>query len=392
LGQAASAENFKKKYMGLQNWIKSHFKNRTLVVESETVSVGIAFPGRREVVEIKLSDKVIDLKRKVEAVVGIKVQDQIMVFHNKTMKDHRTLKHYKVQNDRTIQLKGDHSSFVLVSPMDPTLQKINERMEAKGSKISTSAQPSTSPDVPVKEQPKPEPIVEISLTYTFKFHNKFVEAVAISKYSTAAELEAQVKKLAKLDNISKHVLVRASAPKGTRTSLLTNLWTPLEDLDIDGETLELRPLNSTFKVSLPAGAVLTMDFDCDADVSKLILALVELNIDDPENLVLLQDGDAVPLKGTLRELGITTGSYLDLKRRADHEDKLKVRVEWDSGHVEAHVSPDMEMWDLMKIVEEAGGGNAQRMTLTNADGDDLDEEGSLKDWSVKNGDVLRARV
>ena len=51
-----------------------------------------------------------------------------MTYGGKALKDKKTLKYYKVQNDRTIMLEGRHDKYLPIKPIDPTLTKLSERL------------------------------------------------------------------------------------------------------------------------------------------------------------------------------------------------------------------------------------------------------------------------
>jgi len=300
-------------------------------------------------------------------------------------------------------LRGDHSTYVNVKPTDPTLQKLSESMQRTGgSKVGSVKQDPNQPEVLVDDEedsesmPPPksvqttQQILEIYSTYSLRFQNRLVEDVGLPRHNTAADLEQQVKRVIKLDDLSKLILVRSGADEMTRESLLSDPTRTIEDLDIDKSELELRALNVTFKLSLPDGNVVVMDFDRDDNLSKLVDAVLAMDLPDSEKLMLQMDGEQVMLKGTFHEAGIITGSYLDL--RSAEEEGICLTVKWDGGSVDITMSAEGEVWNLLRKVEEAGGGNAQRMCLLDEDDNEIDDEGTLREWGIVEGSVLTVKM
>lgn len=362
--------------------------------EDDVIQLGIAFPGRREVIEINRTEMVLELKKKVEATVGIPVDSQEMVYLGKVLKNKRTLKSYKLITDRTVTLRGDHSSYIKMKPADPTLQRLTERMASKDPRSKIPAQSGDGDSAPKKGFDIHPDVFELTSTFNLRFGNRHIEGITIGKQRSMKELGEEIRKTLKLSSMNNFILVPLNAPTESRDSFLNRINTKVGDLDLDGADLEVRSLMVSFKVALPEGSVKAFEFDRDDPVSKLIDALIELKLPNEEHLVLLNEGVTVPIKGTLRQVGIVTGAFLDLRYRSDEDGVIHVRVNFvnDSGHLTARIHPEAEMWDLMKMVEVAGGGNAQRMILIDADGNELDEESSVKDWCVQDGAVLQVRL
>eukprot|EP00298_Acanthocystis_sp_HF-20_P002752 c13135_g1_i1.p1 GENE.c13135_g1_i1~~c13135_g1_i1.p1 ORF type:complete len:183 (+),score=56.71 c13135_g1_i1:46-594(+) len=72
--------------------------------KDRTIIVGIAWPGNRYQLEVPVITTILELKNQIRVLAGIPVEVQHLTYMNKSLRDHKTLKHYKIQNDRTILL------------------------------------------------------------------------------------------------------------------------------------------------------------------------------------------------------------------------------------------------------------------------------------------------
>ena len=136
----------------------------------------------------------------------------------------------------------------------------------------------------------------------------------------------------------------------------------------------------------------------DSTMDGFFQYLIELNLDNAEDLELTFEGTELEKEMTFREANIVNGALLVLAPRREEGDQgIKVDVLYGapdySEKISLKLDPSSDVWDILKLIEAADVGlHSQKIYLTKEiDGEEieLDEEGSLDEYDIAAGDVLK---
>jgi hypothetical protein len=319
------------------------------------VTVGVAWPGKRIQFEALTTTKIKDIKREIFQKAEIPVEVQLLTFNGKILKDEHSLAYYKVKNDRTL----------LLTRIGVELTQTQIKAHTRKNSV---AKPLTSADNHLQDV--------LSLPNESHRHFSVTErpqpnSSRVHQPTNNPQTPKSAQNRLNAENVNKFLDDWFGAKGTPRVD-------PLDPNNATGQEASSDPNNSSSQIDqgaptdsaaseVPAPAKANFPVYPQMDVMK---ALME---EEPR----------------VQEFVAPAAEFLE---KEDDEEVIKFTVKHGKKEVKLKMKANQDLWSVKLKLEANKVGKAGQMTLLDADGEELDEEGTLEENDISNGTKLIVKV
>ena len=356
-------------------------------INMEPMKINVITPkGKKISLDVEPSETIKDVKKKIEDKENIPVDDQRLLFDDKLLEDHPTLKDYKINHGDTIDMQP-----MTINVITPKGKKISLDVEPDDTIKDVKKKIKNKENIPVKDQRLifDDKLLDDHPTlrdYKVKHGDTIkMEPMTINVVTpNGKNISLDVEPTDKIQDIKKKILDKEGIPVDEQRLIFDGKelddHPTLKDYKIKhGDTIKMEPMQ--INVVTPKGKNLTLDVepsDTIKDIKKKILDQEGIPVEDQR---LLFDDKLLDDHPTLKDYKIKHGDTINME-------PMTINIIDPKGKkFTINVEPDYIIKEVKQRILEKEGIPLEDQRLLFGD-KPLEDRPTLKDYNIKHGDTI----